>query len=112
MGMKTKLLVIGLDGASFSVLDRLIELELIPNLRHLICGGVRSDLETTFPPITAVAWSSFMTGKNPGKHGIFEFVRRDHESKRVLAVSASFRLGSSIWYLLSDSGIQVRAHIF
>src|SRR5262245_32697507 len=112
MGMKTKLLVIGLDGASFSVLDRLIELELIPNLRRLISGGVRSDLETTFPPITAVAWSSFMTGKNPGKHGIFEFVRRDHESKRELAVNASFRRGRAIWDLLSDSGKQVIVHNF
>ena len=110
--MSNKLLVIGLDGASFNVLDALIEKDYLPNIARLIAGGVRADLETTFPPITAVAWSSFMTGKNPGKHGIFEFVRREHNSKRELAVNASFRKGRAIWDLLSDAGKRVIVHNF
>jgi predicted AlkP superfamily phosphohydrolase/phosphomutase len=110
--MSNKLLVIGLDGASFNVLDPLIEKSYLPNIARLIAGGARADLETTFPPITAVAWSSFMTGKNPGKHGIFEFVRRDHHSKRELAVNASFRQGRAIWDLLSDAGKRVVVHNF
>lgn len=110
--MSNKLLVIGLDGASFDVLDPLIEKGYLPNIASLIAGGSRSDLETTFPPITAVAWSSFMTGKNPGKHGIFEFVRRDHHSKRELAVNASFRQGRAIWDLLGDAGKRVIVHNF
>lgn len=110
--MKKKLLVIGLDGASFNVLDPLIENGHLKNLAGLIAAGARADLETTFPPITAVAWSSFMTGKNPGKHGIFEFVRLDHASKRQLAVNASFRQGSAIWDLLSSAGEQVVVHNF
>jgi predicted AlkP superfamily phosphohydrolase/phosphomutase len=73
---------------------------------------VRAPLETTFPPITAVAWSSFMTGKNPGKHGIFEFVRRDQGTRRELAVNASFREGRAIWDLLSDAGRRVIVHNF
>jgi predicted AlkP superfamily phosphohydrolase/phosphomutase len=110
--MSNKLLVIGLDGASFNVLDPLIEKGYLPNIASLIAGGSRADLETTFPPITAVAWSSFMTGKNPGKHGIFEFVRRDHHSKRELAVNASFRHGRAIWDVLSDAGKRVIVHNF
>jgi predicted AlkP superfamily phosphohydrolase/phosphomutase len=110
--MSNKLLVIGLDGASFNVLDPLIEKSYLPNIGALIASGSRADLETTFPPITAVAWSSFMTGKNPGKHGIFEFVRRDHHSKRELAVNASFRQGRAIWDLLSDAGKRVVVHNF
>ena len=110
--MSNKLLVIGLDGASFNVLDPLIEKGYLPHISKLIAGGARADLETTFPPITAVAWSSFMTGKNPGKHGIFEFVRRDHNSNRELAVNASFRQGRSIWDLLSDAGKRVIVHNF
>lgn len=110
--MSNKLLVIGLDGASFNVLDALIEKSYLPNIERLISGGARADLETTFPPITAVAWSSFMTGKNPGKHGIFEFVRREHNSKRELAVNASFRKGRAIWDLLSDAGKRVIVHNF
>jgi len=110
--MSNKLLVIGLDGASFNVLDPLIEKGYLPNLSKLISEGSRADLETTFPPITAVAWSSFMTGKNPGKHGIFEFVRRDRNSKRELAVNASFRHGRAIWDLLGDEGKRVIVHNF
>ncbi|MGA9769417.1 MAG: alkaline phosphatase family protein [Blastocatellia bacterium] len=110
--MTEKLLVIGLDGASFNVLDPLIEKGYLPNLARLIEGGARADLITTFPPITAVAWSSFMTGKNPGKHGIFEFVRLDHDSKRELAVNASFRQGRAIWDMLSDAGRRVIVHNF
>lgn len=110
--MSNKLLVIGLDGASFNVLDPLIEKSQLPNIGALISTGSRANLETTFPPITAVAWSSFMTGKNPGKHGIFEFVRRDHHSKRELAVNASFRHGRAIWDLLSDAGKRVVVHNF
>lgn len=110
--MSNKLLVIGLDGASFNVLDSLIEKGFLPNISALIAGGVRANLETTFPPITAVAWSSFMTGKNPGKHGIFEFVRRDHNSNREMAVNASFREGRAIWDLLGDAGKRVIVHNF
>ena len=110
--MSNKLLVIGLDGASFDVLDKLIDKQYLPNIAGLIRGGARGNLETTFPPITAVAWSSFMTGKNPGKHGIFEFVRRDQHSKRELAVNASFRQGRAIWDLLGDAGKRVIVHNF
>ncbi len=110
--MSDKLLVIGLDGASFNVLDSLVGKGHLPNIAKLIASGTRANLETTFPPITAVAWSSFMTGKNPGKHGIFEFVRRDHTSKRELAVNASFRQGRAIWDLLSEAGKRVIVHNF
>jgi predicted AlkP superfamily phosphohydrolase/phosphomutase len=110
--MSKRLLVIGLDGASFDVLDPLIEKGYLPNLARLIASGARAPLETTFPPITAVAWSSFMTGKNPGKHGIFEFVRRDQGTQRELAVNASFREGRAIWDLLSDAGRRVIVHNF
>ena len=53
--MSNKLLVIGLDGASFNVLDSLIEKGYLPTIAGLIASGARSDLTTTFPPITAVA---------------------------------------------------------
>src|ERR1051325_3108768 len=110
--MRNKLFVIGLDGASFNVLDPLIARGYLPNLAKLIEGGARASLETTFPPITAVAWSSFMTGKNPGKHGIFEFVMREQGSSRQLAVNASLRQGRAIWDILSAAGQRVIVHNF
>jgi predicted AlkP superfamily phosphohydrolase/phosphomutase len=110
--MNSKLLLIGLDGASFNVLDPLVKAGHLPNIANLIRQGTRANLRTTFPPITAVAWSSFMTGKNPGKHGIFEFVRHDKNSARELAVNASFREGRAIWDYLSDAGRRVVVHNF
>src|SRR5262245_9966287 len=109
---RPKLLVIGLDGASFDVLDPLMKSGLMPNLQTLVSAGARSELRTTFPPITAVAWSSFITGKNPGKHGIFEFVRRDTSSDREVAVNASFRQGDAIWDILGKAGQRVIVHNF
>ncbi|MBI3654369.1 MAG: alkaline phosphatase family protein [Acidobacteria bacterium] len=110
--MRNKLLVIGLDGASFNVLDPLMAKGYLPNLAELIAAGARANLETTFPPITAVAWSSFMTGKNPGKHGIFEFVMREQKSHRQLAVNATLRQGRAIWDILSEAGQRVIVHNF
>src|SRR5438046_10519479 len=74
--MSKKVLSIGLDGATFDVLDPLIDRGLMPRLKRFIDEGVRGPLETTIPPITPTAWVSWMTGKNPGKHGVFEFLLR------------------------------------
>ena len=74
--MSKKVLFIGLDGSTFDLLDPLMEKGLMPRLRAFINEGVRGWLETTIPPITPTAWVSWMTGKNPGKHGVFEFLLR------------------------------------
>ena len=67
--MSKKVLFIGLDGSTFDVLDPLMLAGLMPRLQGFINQGVRGLLETTIPPITPTAWVSWMTGKNPGKHG-------------------------------------------
>ncbi|MFB6292341.1 MAG: alkaline phosphatase family protein [Candidatus Nanohaloarchaea archaeon] len=65
--------ILGLDGASPELLREYIEDGDMPNFRELRDSAVYADLETIFPPVTPAAWTSFMTGKNPGKHGIFDF---------------------------------------
>lgn len=67
------LLVVSLDGATFDLLDHWIPMGVLPNIAYLIKNGTRARLESTMPPITAPAWASFMTGKKPGKHGVFDF---------------------------------------
>lgn len=66
-----KVFVLGLDGATFTLIDRW--LEWLPNFRLLMEQGVRSNLDSTIPPHTALAWPSIMTGVHPGKHGIYQF---------------------------------------
>lgn len=74
--MKRRVFLLGLDGGSWNVFDHLFAHGIMPNFQRLCSEGVRATLESTVPPITPVAWTSLMTGVNPGKHGIFAFAKK------------------------------------
>jgi predicted AlkP superfamily phosphohydrolase/phosphomutase len=74
MGKSKRVMVIGLDGATWDVLDRWILDGTLPNLARLRGEGSWGVLRSTIPPITAAAWSTFMTGKRPSKHGVYHFI--------------------------------------
>jgi len=102
-----KLIVIGLDGASWTILHPLIEKGYMPTLRNMVNNGVSSILESTVPPVTGPSWISFATGKNPAKTGIFDFLTRDPHSYRLKpARSTQFR-GHAFWDYLSSLGYRV-----
>ena len=105
--MSRKILVIGLDGITFNFIDPLIAQGRLPNLAKLMAQGVRSPLETIFPPITSAAWTSFITGKNPGKHGIFEFIQRRQGQTRETAANSTQRSGKALWDLFSEQQLPV-----
>ena len=75
-----KLVIIGLDGMEPSLAERFMAEGKLPNLAGLKEQGAYSRLQTTTPAISPVAWSSFMTGSNPSKHNIFDFLSRDCRS--------------------------------
>jgi predicted AlkP superfamily phosphohydrolase/phosphomutase len=104
--MPKRVLFIGLDGSTFDLLDPLMQRGLMPRLTKLIAEGVRGPLETTIPPITPTAWVSWMTGKNPGKHGIFEFLLRPKGSSALpdVPVSSRARDGLPFWDVLGQLG--------
>jgi predicted AlkP superfamily phosphohydrolase/phosphomutase len=77
METSKKVLTIGLDGATWTVLTPWLEDGSLPNLASLRQAGCWGELLSTIPPLSAPAWSTFATGKNPGKHGVFHFVRQD-----------------------------------
>lgn len=101
-----QVLVIGLDGASLDTLLPWIEEGNLPTLTELLNTGVYGRLKTTIPMVTPTAWSSFMTGMNPGKHGITGFVIYDREGRPTVA-SARNRRGEEIWSILSRHGKRV-----
>lgn len=68
-------LMIGLDGATFTLLDPMIEQGVMPFLGSVIKNGVRSHLMSTRNPLTPPAWTSMITGHSPEKHGIYDFLR-------------------------------------
>ncbi len=73
---------------------------LLPNLRKIREGGISGTRQTVVPPITAPAWTSFYTGKNPGKHGAFDFLLKKENSYEEIPVNASFCKSKTLWDLL------------
>jgi predicted AlkP superfamily phosphohydrolase/phosphomutase len=102
--MRHKVVVIGLDGATFDLLGPWIESGRLPTFRRLLQGGTAGRLASVIPPLTPPAWSSFMTGKNPGKHGIYYFVGKDQMTGREVPVNAALRFGKTLFELLSEAG--------
>lgn len=107
-----RVIVLGLDGLEPSQIERLMEAGRLPSLSALAQEGSYQRLGTTCPPLSPVAWSSFSTGVNPGRHGIFGFVERD-EQYRLRLTSASVegkravfrRKSTSFWKLLGEAGV-------
>ncbi len=74
-----KLIILGLDGMDPHLVGVLMEQGKLPNFRRLQSLGDFRPLRTSTPPQSPVAWSNFITGTNPGGHGIFDFLYRDPE---------------------------------
>ena len=72
-----KVIVLGFDGLDYEVTRQLIDAGRLPAFSRLAASGGFSPLGTTIPPQSPVAWSTFITGLDPGEHGIFDFVHRD-----------------------------------
>lgn len=105
-----RLLVIGLDGATWEMMSPMMAAGELPTLRRLMKEGVSGMLRSTIPPVTAPAWSGFMTGLNPGKHGIFQWRTYDPTTYTCLdeRLMTSQRLaGRTFWDLLGEAGYRV-----
>ena len=69
--------ILGFDGMDPELTERFIAEGRLPNMAKLRGQGTFRKLRTTYPAISPVAWSTFMTGVNPGKHNIYDFLARD-----------------------------------
>ena len=95
-----RVVILGLDGLDPDLVDQYLQEGILPNLAQLKEEGSYTRLGTTWPPLSPVAWSSFSTGSNPGKHNIFDFIspnRTDYRprmsSVRVRPPSRTMHLG-------------------
>jgi predicted AlkP superfamily phosphohydrolase/phosphomutase len=109
--LSDRILIIGLDGATWDVLVPWIQDGTLPHLKRLKEKGVWGDLASTLPPLTAPAWATFMTGKNPGKHGVFHFIVRHQDAEastgRPAVVNARSIKTPTLWDILSHHGRRV-----
>ncbi len=127
-----KVLVLGFDGMDPVLLDDFRARGLMPNFENFLArGGTLTPFGTSTPPQSPVAWSNFITGRDPGGHGIFDFIHRDPETllpffsaseakgpTRFIKVGGwkiprggsevrNLRRGTAFWEILSDAGVDV-----
>ena len=128
---KTRVIVLGVDGLDPVLLQQFADEGVLPNFKRLMEQGDFKPLQTTMPPLSPVAWSTFITGMDPGGHGLFDFIHRD--PKRYLPTAAmsqspelnlplklgsceyplpwasadpiNLRRGTAFWELLARSGV-------
>ena len=107
-GLARRVLIIGLDGATFDVLNPLMAGGRLPRLEAFVEGGTSGVLRSTVPPITPAAWTTCLTGKHPGTHGIIDFERYDVRTN-ALAFNTTRCLDKvrSIWQILGERGLKV-----
>ena len=99
-----KIMVIALDGATFDIIQPMIDRGELPNLSKLMSEGTYDKLLSTIPPETGPAFVTFMTGTNPGRHGITRFVRKSVNQENAEVLNSSHIASKTIWELLSEHG--------
>lgn len=107
-----RVLILGLDGATWTILDRWIKDGTLPNLARLRERGAWGPLASTIPPLTPPAWASFLTGKNPGRHGVFHFAEVDARTSDIAAgtptiVDARSIQSPTLWDVLGHAGRRI-----
>ena len=104
MASTPPVIVIGLDGATFTLLHPWMKAGHLPYLASLVEGGASGPLRSTIPPATVPAWQCFMTGKNPAKHGVVWFTRRERDGYGEVPVEAGTGGSRTLWEILGAAG--------
>ena len=104
---KKKVVVVGLDGVPHSFIQKMLQGGELPNFRSLLSEGSMAKMRSTIPCVSSVAWSSYMTGRNPGKHNIYGFVDRDPKSLDIYIPTSKNMGCQTLWESLGQQGKRV-----
>lgn len=105
---KNKVMIIGVDGGTYRFINPMIKEGKLPNFKRLINNGVACDLISTIPSVTPTAFTTFMTGVNPGQHGIFDFAGGIHHDYRKRTILNSSNISvKTIWEIASENNKKV-----
>lgn len=99
-----KVFVLGLDGATWDILQPLMDEGRLPNLARIRARGASGTLNSIFPPLSPVAWTGVMTGKNSGKHGVFEFLEYEHNPLQGRVNSSRSIKAELLWQIAGRHG--------
>ena len=98
--MSEQTILIGVDAGDFQTIEPMLDAGELPNVQEIIDTGFRGSLSSSIPPWTPTAWTSLTTGKNPGKHGIFDFKVPGTDE---LVDAADVRT-NTLWDYLTEAG--------
>lgn len=107
MKNNTKVLVIGLDSATWRLMHPWMQEGCLPEISNLVDNGASGVLSSIVPPLTGPAWTSFLTGKSPGRHGVFSFMKRRPGTYEMMPVSTLDIEGETLADILSRHGKRV-----
>ncbi|MCP4356682.1 MAG: hypothetical protein GY796_01530 [Chloroflexi bacterium] len=107
MNERKKTLLVGLDAACWAYINPLLNKTRLPALKKLMDAGAWGTLQSTMPAWTPTAWSTLITGKNPGKHGIYDMTTRQPGSYQTIPTNDKLRHGTPFWRRLNEAGLKV-----
>jgi predicted AlkP superfamily phosphohydrolase/phosphomutase len=102
-----RVVFIGLDGTPYTFMQRLIQEGRAPNIARLATQGSLLRMDSLWPWVSSVAWSTMMTGVNPAKHNIFGFIDRDPGTYKQFIPTSRHMKARTLWEVLSDAGKRV-----
>lgn len=94
---KEKVVVLGIDGVPFTLLNRFMDEGCMPNLSTLTKKGTFTSMTASIPDVSSTSWSTFMTGVNPGKHGIYGFTELQKNSYKWRFPNSGDIKSSTLW---------------
>ena len=100
--VKKRIFILGLDGMPHSLMKSLLENGVMPNTKKIVERGKMKEINSVYPVISSVAWTSFATGVNPGEHGIYGFVDRTSAPFELFIPTSENRKKDTIWKSLSN----------
>lgn len=103
-GHRPQLIILGLDGATFDLLLPWAQAGHLPHLASLLKRGTHAPLRSVIPPLTPCAWTTMLTGTNPGRHGVYDFVLPQPGSYGRRLATAADRATRPLWLLANDAG--------
>lgn len=104
MKRSKKVFIFAFDGVPLNLARKLANEGVMPNLAKLFKKGWWGNLETSLPPLTAPAWVSFATGKDPGGHGVFNFLHPKDDLNNLDVISSQDIKGKTFYEILEEKG--------
>jgi tetratricopeptide (TPR) repeat protein len=104
---RPRVIFVGLDGADWQLLDRLMADGTMPNLGALARDGARGPLLTQHPPLSPLVWTTMMTGVSPLRHRVLDFTRYNPATRQREPITSDERAVPAIWNMTSSSGRRV-----